>query len=75
MIPIYGFLKGDTIGLLMLADPEESVMDVARRLQRAASVRVPMRDQIKVYYRNNILEPNLTVKEIGFEPLERFDVV
>jgi hypothetical protein len=43
MIPLYGFLEGDTIGLLVLADEEETLASLADKLQSAASVRVDRR--------------------------------
>ena len=32
-IPLYGFLQGDTVGLLILADEGETVQTLARKLQ------------------------------------------
>jgi hypothetical protein len=75
MIPVYGFVRGDTIGLLMLAEPEETVGNVARRLQRAASVRVPEKENFKIIFNGAELEPDLPVRDAGFHPLDRFDVV
>ena len=40
MIPMYGFLQGDTLGLLVLARPEDTAADLCAKLQSAASVRV-----------------------------------
>ena len=39
-IPVYGFLEGDTLGLLVLAEEGETVLELARKLQDAASIRV-----------------------------------
>ena len=36
VIPLYGFLEGDTIGLLVLADEDDTAADVARKLQASA---------------------------------------
>jgi Toluene-4-monooxygenase system protein B (TmoB) len=75
IIPLYGFLEGDTIGLLILADEKETVQSLADKLQEAASIRVARRTQVQVMYRSRAMDPNLTLAQGGFEPLERFDVV
>jgi len=36
-LPLYGFLDGDTIGLLIVADENESIASLARKLQEAGS--------------------------------------
>ena len=75
MIPLYGFLHGDTIGLLVLAHPQDSVGALAERLQASAAVRVPRRERMAVLFRERILDPDLTVARAGLTALERFDVV
>jgi hypothetical protein len=75
VIPLYGFLQGDTIGLLILVEEEETVRDLAHRLQQAAHVRVARQARAEVWYKNRRLDPALTIAQAGFEPLERFDVV
>jgi hypothetical protein len=76
-IPLHGFLQGDTIGLLILAEENDTVRGLASRLQRAASVRVAPRpdDRARVLYRGKALDPDLTLAHAGIEPLERFDVI
>ena len=75
MIPLYGFLEGDTMGLLMLAREAESVAQLADRLQKSASLRVATRARVRLLYRGREIDPRMTVLQAGFEPLERFDVV
>jgi hypothetical protein len=75
LIPLYGFLKGDTIGLLIPVEEHETVLDLARRLQQAANVRVALQAQVEVWYKNQMLDLQSTVAQVGFTPLERFDVV
>jgi hypothetical protein len=74
MIPLYGFLEGDTIGLVVFAYPEDSVSGLAEKLQRSASIRVAPRASVHVVYEGRRLEPDRLVFEIGFRPLDRFDV-
>jgi hypothetical protein len=74
-IPLYGFLEGDTIGLLMLAEEGETILDLARKLQDAASVRVAWNDKVQILYDGKAMDPMLTVAQAGLEALDRFDVI
>jgi hypothetical protein len=74
MIPLYGFMRGDTIGLLILANEDDSVGELARKLGQAARVRVQVQGELSLIYRGRRLDPQSRVREIGIGPLERFDV-
>jgi len=74
-IPLYGFLEGDTLGLLLLADEGETVLQLARKLQDAASIRVAYSDHVDFLYDGKAMDPNLTVAQAGLQALDRFDVM
>lgn len=74
-IPLYGFLQGDVLGLMILAGEDDTVQVLAERLQDAASLRVAHIEPVSVIYHGNVLSPGLTLREAGLSPLERFDVV
>ena len=74
-IPLYGFLEGDTIGLLIVAEENETVQDLAQKLQDGASIRVAPREKVQVIYQEKVLDPELTLVQAGVEALERFDVI
>jgi hypothetical protein len=74
-IPLYGFLKGDTVGLLLLADDTETMQQLSARLQEAASVRVKPSRSARLIFEGQALPPELTVAQAGMRPLQRFDVV
>jgi len=74
-IPLYGFLEGDTIGLLIVAEENETVQDLAQKLQDGASIRVAPREKVQVIYQERVLDPKLTLVQAGVEALERFDVI
>jgi toluene-4-monooxygenase system protein B len=74
-IPLYGFLQGDTVGLLILADGGDTLEALARKLQAAASLRVVARDRIRVVCNDKTMDPTMTVAQAGLEALDRFDVV
>ena len=74
-IPLYGFLQGDTIGLLILADEGDTILRLARKLQEAASIRVAHNDRIDVVHGGKLVDPELTVAQAGLQALDRFDVI
>jgi hypothetical protein len=73
-LPLYGFLEGDTIGLLILADENESIASLARKLQEAGNIRVRSRPEVQMVYQGKIIDSALSVSDAGFTALERFDV-
>jgi hypothetical protein len=75
MIPIYGFLQGDTMGVLLLADESDTAETLARKLIAAASVRVRPSSELRVLYRGRAIPANTTLDRAGVEALERVDVV
>ncbi len=74
-IPLYGFLQGDTVGLLILAEEDDTVEALARKLQDAASLRVAGRNQVQVVYNEKAIDPSITVAHAGLQALDRFDVI
>lgn len=75
MIPLYGFLQGDTIGLLVLAQATDSVQALRERLKESAAIRVKPKDGGQVIVKNRIMPLAASVEASGLEPLDRFDVV
>ncbi|HVZ72482.1 MAG TPA: toluene-4-monooxygenase system B family protein [Polyangia bacterium] len=74
MIPLYGFLEGDTLGLLILADEQQSAASLARALQSAAALRVAPREGVSVWVKGARLDARTTVDAAGLRALDRFDV-
>jgi hypothetical protein len=75
VIPLYGFLEGDVLGLLVLASEEDTATELAAKLVSAASVRVPAPEWPVVIFKGAALSPQAKVRSAGFTPLDRFDVV
>ncbi len=75
MIPLYGFLEGDTIGLLVFAEEADTMAELARKLQKSAALRVAPRERVRVVFKGRLLDPALPVRDAGIEALDRFDVV
>jgi hypothetical protein len=74
-IPLYGFLEGDTLGLLVLAEEGQTVLELARKLQDAANIRVARNDDVELLYNGKIVDLGLTVAQTGLQALDRFDVI
>ncbi len=74
MIPLYGFLEGDTMGLLVLAEGDDSIAELARKLQGAARLRAAIEGPVTVLYDGQPIDPLTTVTDAGMQPLARFDV-
>jgi hypothetical protein len=75
VIPLYGFVEGDTLGLLVLANESDTVAEVADRLRASAAVRVVFGPGGHVVWRGRRLEPGVSVKQAGLAPLDRVDLV
>jgi hypothetical protein len=74
-IPLYAFVRGDTLGLVVLVGDTESVDDLAARLARAAAPRVVLNGQLRVVHRGKILPGLLSLREAGVVALDRVDLV
>lgn len=75
LIPLYGFVRGDTLGLLVLVQETDTVAELAASLEQAASLRVPPMTRAVVYKNGAVIDATLTVAEAGFTALERVDLV
>jgi hypothetical protein len=67
-------MEGDTIGLLILADEQESVQSLADKLRDAASLRVASHGELEVVYKGAVLDPSSTLRQANITPLQRFDL-
>ena len=75
LIPLYGFMEGDTLGLLVLAEESDTILELAGKLQDAASIRVARKGKVDVVYGSKTLDATLTVAQSGLHALDRFDVI
>jgi hypothetical protein len=74
-VPLYCFIEGDSLGVLVMVDDHESVAELAQQAQQAAAVRVVPRAHVVVYAHGAVLDRDATVKEVGLIALDRIDVV
>lgn len=75
MMPFFCFVRGDSLGLIVLVDSDHSVAELALRAQRAAAVRVAPSPRVGVYRAGQRLAPELTVAAAGLAPLDRIEIV
>jgi hypothetical protein len=75
ILPLYGFLRGDSLGLVLLVHDHQSWRDVGRHLQCAAAVRVAPTLSFRVYSEGRLLPLDLTVRQTGLRPFSRIDVL
>ena len=75
LVPLFGFLRGDTIGLVVLVHDHQTVADIAASLQEAACMRVAPSAYASVYFGGVKLDPSATVAAVGLGALDRVDVV
>lgn len=75
VVPLYGFVAGDTLGVLVLVQADDTIAEVARVTQAAAAVRIAPSKRVRVLARGVALDPRLTVTAAGLAPLDRIDVI
>ena len=73
-VPLYGFVEGDTLGLLVLARPEMTVREVIAKLSDAASPRVDPRGPWELVARDRVVPLDETIADLEIDALERVDL-
>jgi len=73
-IPLYCFVRGDTLGLVVLANEVESIDELSLRLARAAAPRVTLAGPLRVWHRGRVLQGELTLGQAGVSALDRVDL-
>jgi hypothetical protein len=74
-MPLYAFVRGDSLGLVVVVDPRRTVDELAAIVQEAASVRVAPRPRVRLVARGRTLDPAITVEQSGLVALDRIDLV
>lgn len=74
LVPLYGFLRGDVLGLVVLVHDDEPVSRIAETLVEAAACRIEP-GPAGVYFRGQKLDPAMSVRDAGLTALDRVDVV
>lgn len=75
LVPLHGFLRGDSVGLLLLVQDTDTLARVARTMIDAAAVRVAPVEHVRVFKGGVELPLTETVSSAGLVALERIDLV
>jgi len=75
VIPLHGFVPGDTCGVLVLVERQATIATLAALLAQAASIRVTPATTSTVRFEGRVLDSSVTVAAAGLSPLDRVDLV
>jgi hypothetical protein len=75
VMPLYGFVQGDTMMVVVLARLEETVRHLGDNLLRAVGIRVARRGAFKLMAGDRRLDLDTSLAAQGLQPLERVDLV
>lgn len=75
MVPLYAFVEGDTLGILVLVQSTDSIAHLAAVIQDSASMRVAPSTEAHVIANEQVLDPAATVASCRLGPLDRVDLV
>lgn len=75
LVPVYGFLRGDTLGLVVLVHDHQTIRELAASLQQAATCRVAPTARTRVWHAGRELDLDDTIAQAGLTALDRVDVI
>ena len=75
VMPLYAFVQGDTMGVVVLAHSDGTAAELADKLMQASAVRVARRDKFRVMSGGRILDLGATLRMQGIQALDRVDLV
>ncbi len=74
MIPVYAFLEGDTIALLLLATSSDTCDSLVRKLLQMAKARVRPEGEYILLLNGKKQSGEASIKDMELSPLDRIDV-
>jgi hypothetical protein len=75
VLPLYGFVEGDTMGIVVLGRLDGTVGELGDNLLRAVGVRVARRGAYRIVAGAYRLDPAAPLGSQGLSPLDRVDLV
>lgn len=75
VLPLYAFVEGDTMGVVVLGRLEGTVAELGENLLRATGVRVGRRGPYRIFAGERRLDPGATLSAQALSPLDRVDLV
>ena len=76
MIPVYAFLEGDSLGLLVFAYEDETVADLTRKVCASSRCRINVKDPGRLCARfgGEALEPGMKIRDTGISALSMIEI-
>lgn len=76
MIPLYAFLEGDSVGILLFSSKNDSMVELVHKLLAAAAVRVAANPaaEYQVYAKDELVSAQATVGQLKLKPLDKIEV-
>jgi hypothetical protein len=74
-IPVYGWVQGDSVVVVVLAREEQTVAELSEQLCQAASVRVAGSASRYAVKGGQRLDPEAPLRAAGIDALDRVDVL
>jgi hypothetical protein len=75
VIPLYAFVQGDTMGVVVLGRLDGTVSDLGENLLRATGVRVKRHGPFRITSGDRTLDLTAPLATLGIQPLDRVDLV
>jgi hypothetical protein len=75
LIPLYAFVAGDVLGLLVIVSVDETIAQLAERLAQLARLRVRAFAPRALLHEGRRLEERRTIAASGLRALDRVDLV
>lgn len=75
LVPLHGFTPGDTLGVLVLVQSDDTVAVLAASLAEAVAVRRTFSGELRIRKGDSILPSDQTVAAAGLTALDRIDLV
>jgi hypothetical protein len=74
-IPVYGWVQGDSVVVVVLAREEQTVAELSEQLCQAAAVRVAPQATRYAVKGGQRLDPEAPLRAAGIDALDRIDVL
>lgn len=75
VLPLYGFVEGDTMGIVVLGRLDGTVAELGDNLLRAVGVRIARRGGYRIVAGDRRLDPAAPLRNQGMAPLDRVDLL
>lgn len=75
VMPLYAFVQGDTLGVVVLGRLDETVRDLGENLLRATGVRVKRRGPFRIMSGERSLNLAAPLRTLNIRVLDRVDLV